>query len=107
MLASWGSARLVKVLARWKGCARVLPSMSTSSFWWRAAISAASLHTLAMSAPEKPGESAASCLASSSISPASVMRGRCTRKISARPLMSGSPTCEPAGADGVEQKVLP
>mmetsp|Transcript_1957 Transcript_1957/g.4381 ORF Transcript_1957/g.4381 Transcript_1957/m.4381 type:complete len:211 (+) Transcript_1957:965-1597(+) len=58
----------------------------------RAAMRAASLHTLATSAPEKPGVRAASFLAVCSASPSSERGARCTAKISARPLMSGLST---------------
>mmetsp|Transcript_18950 Transcript_18950/g.43578 ORF Transcript_18950/g.43578 Transcript_18950/m.43578 type:complete len:226 (-) Transcript_18950:1033-1710(-) len=57
-----------------------------------AAMSAASLHTLAISAPEKPGVSAAIFFAYTSASVSSLRLERCTAKISARPLMSGLST---------------
>ena len=57
---------------------------------WRAAMSAASLQTLAMSAPEKPGVWRARNERSSSGS--SFSGRRCTSKISSRSLTSGSPT---------------
>ena len=63
---------------------------STAAAPHRAAISAASLHTLATSAPEKPGVSVESFWATVSMSSASRILGRCTRKISAHPLMSGA-----------------
>eukprot|EP00966_Prymnesium_polylepis_P193371 4482276-Prymnesium_polylepis.1 len=47
---------------------------------------------LAISAPEKPGVSVESFCATVSSSSESRILGRYTRKISARPLMSGTPT---------------
>ncbi len=63
----------------------------THGLFFLAAISAASLHTLAMSAPEKPGV----CLASVSTSTvSSILIGRrCTLKMAFRSLRSGSSTC--------------
>mmetsp|Transcript_116776 Transcript_116776/g.324649 ORF Transcript_116776/g.324649 Transcript_116776/m.324649 type:complete len:214 (-) Transcript_116776:210-851(-) len=61
-------------------------------FFLRAAMMAASLHTLAISAPAKPGVRAAMRSAYLSTGPASERPLRCTRKMSARPLMSGMPT---------------
>mmetsp|Transcript_48782 Transcript_48782/g.120999 ORF Transcript_48782/g.120999 Transcript_48782/m.120999 type:complete len:226 (-) Transcript_48782:464-1141(-) len=55
----------------------------------RAAMSAASLHTFATSAPEKPGVRAAIFLAIVSMSPSRLSGFRWTWKISVRPLMSG------------------
>mmetsp|Transcript_6899 Transcript_6899/g.20987 ORF Transcript_6899/g.20987 Transcript_6899/m.20987 type:complete len:298 (-) Transcript_6899:748-1641(-) len=52
-------------------------------------MSAASLTTLAMSAPEKPGVSAASLLASTSGLSLVRTLGKCTMKISVRPFTSG------------------
>ena len=57
---------------------------------WRAAMSAASLHTLAMSAPEKPGVCRASI--STSRSSASLSGARCTLKIATRSESSGKST---------------
>ena len=67
---------------------------STAAAPHRAAIKAASLHTLATSAPEKPGVSPASFFATPWIvSPSASFRGsRCTPKVSSRPLMSGLST---------------
>mmetsp|Transcript_47065 Transcript_47065/g.100465 ORF Transcript_47065/g.100465 Transcript_47065/m.100465 type:complete len:308 (+) Transcript_47065:991-1914(+) len=73
-------------IAAWKS------SISTTSFLWRAAMSAASLHTLAISAPEKPGVRPASVGASSSMSSCVLSFFRCTWKISMRPLTSGLST---------------
>mmetsp|Transcript_7776 Transcript_7776/g.27610 ORF Transcript_7776/g.27610 Transcript_7776/m.27610 type:complete len:227 (-) Transcript_7776:2054-2734(-) len=61
-------------------------------FFLRAAMMAASLQMFAISAPANPGVSAASRSAYFSGGPASVRFFMCTWKISARPLMSGSPT---------------
>mmetsp|Transcript_30476 Transcript_30476/g.81988 ORF Transcript_30476/g.81988 Transcript_30476/m.81988 type:complete len:330 (-) Transcript_30476:948-1937(-) len=61
----------------------------TASALCRAACRAASLHTLAMSAPEKPGVSAAIFRAASSRSSASLILPRCWKKTSRRPTMSG------------------
>mmetsp|Transcript_39198 Transcript_39198/g.126779 ORF Transcript_39198/g.126779 Transcript_39198/m.126779 type:complete len:226 (-) Transcript_39198:847-1524(-) len=58
----------------------------------RAAMSAASLHTLAISAPEKPGVRAAIFWDHVSESASSLSAPRWTRKISARPVMSGLST---------------
>mmetsp|Transcript_13904 Transcript_13904/g.36518 ORF Transcript_13904/g.36518 Transcript_13904/m.36518 type:complete len:226 (-) Transcript_13904:777-1454(-) len=58
----------------------------------RAAMRAASLQTLAISAPLKPGVRAESFLEVGSISPSSSRHLRCTWKISVRPLMSGLST---------------
>ncbi|MNE43049.1 hypothetical protein D3C80_1372050 [compost metagenome] len=64
--------------------------MSTAVLLFLAAIKAASLQTLAISAPEKPGV----CLAKKSVSKPSIFfRGaRCTLKISARSRISGKST---------------
>ena len=64
---------------------------STNFFPWRAAIKAASLHTLAMSAPEKPGVWRAS---SSTSTVLSILIGRrCTPNTSLRSFTSGKSTC--------------
>mmetsp|Transcript_2424 Transcript_2424/g.7104 ORF Transcript_2424/g.7104 Transcript_2424/m.7104 type:complete len:361 (+) Transcript_2424:834-1916(+) len=62
---------------------------STASACCRAACSAASLHTLAMSAPEKPGVSAAMVFAVSAALTFSLILLRCWANTSRRPLMSG------------------
>ena len=64
--------------------------LSTASLLFLAAINAASLHTLAMSAPENPGV----CLAKKSVSkPSTFFSGfKCTSKISLRSRISGRST---------------
>ena len=64
--------------------------LSTAVLLFLAAIKAASLHTLAISAPEKPGV----CLAKNSVSsPSTFFKGaRCTKNISARSRISGRST---------------
>mmetsp|Transcript_4972 Transcript_4972/g.16657 ORF Transcript_4972/g.16657 Transcript_4972/m.16657 type:complete len:296 (+) Transcript_4972:792-1679(+) len=64
-------------------------SMATLSARARAAWSAASLHTLAMSAPENPGVSAAMALATWSAGSPSLILPRWCRNTSKRPRMSG------------------
>mmetsp|Transcript_27082 Transcript_27082/g.65349 ORF Transcript_27082/g.65349 Transcript_27082/m.65349 type:complete len:248 (+) Transcript_27082:1045-1788(+) len=80
----FSSPPITRSIAAWKS------SIPTASFLCRAAISAPSLTTFAISAPENPGVSVESFLATSSNSSARRSLGRCTRKISARPLMSGA-----------------
>mmetsp|Transcript_11059 Transcript_11059/g.34932 ORF Transcript_11059/g.34932 Transcript_11059/m.34932 type:complete len:264 (+) Transcript_11059:1617-2408(+) len=73
-------------IAEWK-C-----SSPTASDCWRAACSAASLHTFAMSAPEKPGVSDAIVCAVDSTSTPSLILARCVTKMSRRPVTSGKST---------------
>mmetsp|Transcript_11058 Transcript_11058/g.34919 ORF Transcript_11058/g.34919 Transcript_11058/m.34919 type:complete len:267 (+) Transcript_11058:1394-2194(+) len=78
-----------------RSTARSRCDMPTEPAPSRAAISAASLHTFAISAPLIPGVSAASRFASSgerSCPPLSVSGVRCSRKICSRPEMSGLST---------------
>mmetsp|Transcript_28266 Transcript_28266/g.72366 ORF Transcript_28266/g.72366 Transcript_28266/m.72366 type:complete len:270 (-) Transcript_28266:679-1488(-) len=81
------SPPMTRSIAAWKS------TSSTASLFVRAAKSAASLTTLAISAPEKPGVRLARVSESSFSSWSSASRsfGRYTRKISARPAMSGAP----------------
>mmetsp|Transcript_1959 Transcript_1959/g.4396 ORF Transcript_1959/g.4396 Transcript_1959/m.4396 type:complete len:219 (+) Transcript_1959:1489-2145(+) len=74
-----------------RSMAALKSSRPTASLLCRAAMRAPSFTTLAISAPENPGESDASFCATSSMSSARRIFGRWTRKISARPLMSGAP----------------
>ncbi|MCY1540926.1 hypothetical protein D9M68_765930 [compost metagenome] len=72
---------ITRSIASWKSC------ISTFSLLRRAAIRAASLQTLAISAPAKPGVCADNFLAST---PGAVLIGlRCTLKICSRPVKSG------------------
>mmetsp|Transcript_30975 Transcript_30975/g.51331 ORF Transcript_30975/g.51331 Transcript_30975/m.51331 type:complete len:308 (+) Transcript_30975:665-1588(+) len=75
-----------------RSIAALKSSNSTKSFLCRAAMRAASLQTFAISAPEKPGVSAARRGAISSMPSASLIFLRCTEKISTRPLTSGGST---------------
>ena len=61
ILFFFSSPPITRSIASWKSC------ISTASLLCRAAINAASLHTLAISAPAKPGVWAANLCASTSV----------------------------------------